>query len=155
MITAIVLIKTSVDRIPEIAEQIASLDSVSEVFSVTGTYDLIAMVRVRQHEDLAEVIPGRISKIRACSARTRTWRSVRTRSTTWRRRSRSAWTPRACLPDQAGSEPPRLPAGPSGGWCVQLQGGGGSRRGASATGDNAADVRASHRDRRQDPEERP
>ena len=46
MITAIVLIKTSVDRIPEIAESIAALDSVSEVFSVTGTYDLIAMVRV-------------------------------------------------------------------------------------------------------------
>ncbi len=63
MITAIVLIKTSMDRIPEIAEQIAALDSVSEVFSVTGTYDLIAMVRVREHEDLAEVIPGSISKI--------------------------------------------------------------------------------------------
>ncbi|MGW6908526.1 MULTISPECIES: Lrp/AsnC family transcriptional regulator [unclassified Streptomyces] len=63
MITAIVLIKTSVDRIPEIAERIASLESVTEVFSVTGTYDLIAMVRVKQHEDLAEVIPGRISKI--------------------------------------------------------------------------------------------
>jgi DNA-binding Lrp family transcriptional regulator len=63
VITAIVLIKTSVDRIPEIAEQIASLDSVSEVFSVTGTYDLIAMVRVKEHEELAEVIPGRISKI--------------------------------------------------------------------------------------------
>ena len=63
MITAIVLIKTSVDRIPEIAERIASLESVTEVFSVTGTYDLIAMVRVKRHEDLAEVIPGRISKI--------------------------------------------------------------------------------------------
>ncbi|MFJ7072711.1 Lrp/AsnC family transcriptional regulator [Streptomyces sp. NPDC098781] len=63
MITAIVLIKTSVDRIPEIAERIASLESVTEVFSVTGTYDLIAMVRVTEHEDLAEVIPGRISKI--------------------------------------------------------------------------------------------
>jgi DNA-binding Lrp family transcriptional regulator len=63
VISAIVLIKTSVDRIPEIAEQIASLENVSEVFSVTGTYDLIAMVRVNQHEDLAEVIPGRISKI--------------------------------------------------------------------------------------------
>ncbi|MBT2410229.1 Lrp/AsnC ligand binding domain-containing protein [Streptomyces sp. ISL-12] len=63
MITAIVLIKTSVDRIPEIAERIAALESVSEVFSVTGTYDLIAMVRVREHEELAEVIPGRISKI--------------------------------------------------------------------------------------------
>jgi len=63
VISAIVLIKTSVDRIPEIAEQIASLENVTEVFSVTGTYDLIAMVRVHQHEDLAEVIPGRISKI--------------------------------------------------------------------------------------------
>jgi DNA-binding Lrp family transcriptional regulator len=63
VITAIVLIKTSVDRIPEIAERIASLENVTEVFSVTGTYDLIAMVRVKEHEDLAEVIPGRISKI--------------------------------------------------------------------------------------------
>jgi DNA-binding Lrp family transcriptional regulator len=63
VITAIVLIKTSVDRIPEIAQELAALDSVSEVFSVTGIYDLIAMVRVREHDDLAEVIPGRISKI--------------------------------------------------------------------------------------------
>ncbi|MFJ5259216.1 Lrp/AsnC family transcriptional regulator [Streptomyces sp. NPDC088387] len=63
MITAIVLIKTSVDRIPEIAESIAALENITEVFSVTGTYDLIAMVRVKEHEDLAEVIPGRISKI--------------------------------------------------------------------------------------------
>ncbi|MFD3777809.1 Lrp/AsnC family transcriptional regulator, partial [Streptomyces sp. NPDC058612] len=63
MITAIVLIKTSVDRIPEIAESIAALDSVSEVYSVTGTYDLIALVRVARHENLADIIPGRISKI--------------------------------------------------------------------------------------------
>ncbi|QFQ96668.1 Lrp/AsnC family transcriptional regulator [Streptomyces phaeolivaceus] len=63
MITAIVLIKTSVDRIPEIAESIAAIESVTEVFSVTGTYDLVAMVRVKEHEDLADVIPGRISKI--------------------------------------------------------------------------------------------
>ncbi|MEV0846888.1 Lrp/AsnC ligand binding domain-containing protein [Streptomyces sp. NPDC049954] len=63
MITAIVLIKTSVDRIPEIAESIAGMDSVSEVFSVTGSYDLIAMVRVARHEDLAEIIPGRISRV--------------------------------------------------------------------------------------------
>ncbi|MEU7020993.1 Lrp/AsnC ligand binding domain-containing protein [Streptomyces sp. NPDC046203] len=63
MITAIVLIKTSVDRIPEIAEEIASVDCVTEVFSVTGTYDLIAMVRVGRHDDLADVIPGQISKI--------------------------------------------------------------------------------------------
>lgn len=63
MITSIVLIKTSVDRIPEIAEQIAALDGVSEVYSVTGAHDLIAIVRVPRHDELAEVIPGRISKV--------------------------------------------------------------------------------------------
>ncbi|MFJ1702233.1 Lrp/AsnC family transcriptional regulator [Kitasatospora sp. NPDC088346] len=63
MITAIVLIKTSVDRIPEIAEAIAAIEGVSEVYSVTGSYDLVAMVRVRQHEDLAEVIPGQVNKV--------------------------------------------------------------------------------------------
>ncbi|GAA1934675.1 Lrp/AsnC ligand binding domain-containing protein [Streptomyces sodiiphilus] len=63
MITSIVLIKTSVDRIPEIAEQIVALEGVSEVYSVTGAHDLIAMVRVPRHDDLAEVIPGRISKV--------------------------------------------------------------------------------------------
>ncbi|MEU9115611.1 Lrp/AsnC ligand binding domain-containing protein [Streptomyces sp. NPDC048483] len=63
MITSIVLIKTSVDQIPEIAQQIAALDGVSEVYSVTGAHDLIAMVRVAAHDDLADVIPGRISKV--------------------------------------------------------------------------------------------
>ncbi|MET9291787.1 Lrp/AsnC ligand binding domain-containing protein [Streptomyces sp. NPDC003077] len=63
MITSIVLIKTSVDQIPEIAEKIAALEHVSEVYSVTGVYDLIALVRVPKHDDLADVIPGRISKI--------------------------------------------------------------------------------------------
>ncbi|TDC65550.1 Lrp/AsnC family transcriptional regulator, partial [Streptomyces hainanensis] len=63
MITSIVLIKTSVDRVAEVAERIAALDGVSEVYSVTGPHDLIAMVRVRSHDDLAEVIPGRLSKV--------------------------------------------------------------------------------------------
>ena len=63
MITAIVLIKTSVDRIPEIAETIAALDTVREVYSVAGTYDLVALIRVKAHEDLAEVIPGQVNKV--------------------------------------------------------------------------------------------
>jgi DNA-binding Lrp family transcriptional regulator len=63
VITAIVLIKTSVDRIPELAETVAAIDGVSEVYSVTGSYDLVAMVRVARHDDLAEVIPGRINKV--------------------------------------------------------------------------------------------
>ncbi|MEU5833487.1 Lrp/AsnC ligand binding domain-containing protein [Streptomyces diacarni] len=63
MITSIVLIRTSTERIPEIAEQIAAIDGVSEVYSVTGAHDLIAMVRVAEHDDLADIIPGRISKV--------------------------------------------------------------------------------------------
>ena len=62
MITAIVLVKAEVDRIPEVAEAVAELDGVSEVYSVTGEFDLIAMVGVREHERLAEVIPGRLNK---------------------------------------------------------------------------------------------
>ena len=63
MITAIVLVNAEVDRIPEVAEAIADIPGVSEVYSVTGGVDLIAMVRVRKHEDLAEVIPGRVNKV--------------------------------------------------------------------------------------------
>lgn len=63
MITAIVLVHVEADRIPEVAEAIADLDGVSEVYSVTGDVDLIAMVRVREHEALADVIADRLSKI--------------------------------------------------------------------------------------------
>ncbi|WP_028852213.1 Lrp/AsnC family transcriptional regulator [Thermocrispum municipale] len=63
MITAIVLINADTDRIPEVAEVLAGLDGVSEVFSVTGQFDILAIVRVRRHEELAEVIPGRINKV--------------------------------------------------------------------------------------------
>jgi DNA-binding Lrp family transcriptional regulator len=63
VITAIVLVKTNVDQIPEIAEAIAAIDAVSEVYSVTGAHDLIAMVRVAGHDDLADVIPGRLNKV--------------------------------------------------------------------------------------------
>ena len=63
MITAIVLVHVESDRIPEVAEAIAALEGVSEVYSVTGDADLIAMVRVREHEALADVIADRISKV--------------------------------------------------------------------------------------------
>ena len=62
MITAIVLIKADMGRIPEVGEAIAQLDGVSEVYSITGEYDLIAMVRVHRHDELAEVIPGRLNQ---------------------------------------------------------------------------------------------
>ncbi|MDX6265771.1 MAG: hypothetical protein QOD70_511 [Frankiales bacterium] len=63
MITAIVNISCAVDRIPEVAQAVADIEGVSEVYSVAGDVDLVAMVRVRQHEDLADVIAGRLNKV--------------------------------------------------------------------------------------------
>jgi DNA-binding Lrp family transcriptional regulator len=63
VISAIVLINADVNRIPEVAQAIAELDGVSEVYSVAGDADLIAMVRVRAHEDLADVIADRVNKV--------------------------------------------------------------------------------------------
>lgn len=63
MITAIVLIDTEPARIPEICAEVAEVPGVTEVYSVTGEVDIIAMVRVREHERLADVIADRISKV--------------------------------------------------------------------------------------------
>ena len=63
MITAIVLVQAEVDRIPEVAEALADLEGVSEVYSVTGDVDLVAMVRVREHEALADVIADKLNKV--------------------------------------------------------------------------------------------
>jgi DNA-binding Lrp family transcriptional regulator len=56
MVTAIVLIKAETSRIPELANKIADMAGVSEVFSVAGRYDLVSIVRVARNEDLADVI---------------------------------------------------------------------------------------------------
>ncbi|MBA2698374.1 MAG: Lrp/AsnC ligand binding domain-containing protein [Nocardioidaceae bacterium] len=63
MITAIVFVKADVARIPEVAEQIAAIDGVSEVYSVTGDIDLIALLRVRNHDDVASLVPDHLNKV--------------------------------------------------------------------------------------------
>ena len=63
MITAIVFVKAEVARIPEVASEIAGLEGISEVYSVTGQIDLIALVRVRDHEQVAAVVADRLNKV--------------------------------------------------------------------------------------------
>ena len=63
MITAIVMIDAATDSIAEVAEAVADLEGVSEVYSVAGDVDLIAVVRVREFEQVAQVIAGRINKV--------------------------------------------------------------------------------------------
>lgn len=60
---AVVLIQCEIDVIPEAAQAIADIDGVSEVYSVAGEFDLVAIVRVSAHDDLATVIPSGIGKV--------------------------------------------------------------------------------------------
>lgn len=63
MITAIVFVDADVARIPQVAEQIADLAGVSEVYSVTGEIDLIAMIRVTSVDDVAVVVADHLNKV--------------------------------------------------------------------------------------------
>ncbi len=63
MITSIVMVSCDTARIPEVAETIADLPAVSEVYSTTGAVDLIAIVRVREFDEVAEAIAGQIAKV--------------------------------------------------------------------------------------------
>lgn len=63
MITAFVMINVATDKIPEVAQTIADIEGVSEVYSVAGHHDLIAVVRVREFDEVADVIAGRIDKV--------------------------------------------------------------------------------------------
>ncbi|CAN5219832.1 Lrp/AsnC ligand binding domain-containing protein [soil metagenome] len=62
MVTTVVLAVCDIHRVPETAQAIADLAEVSEVYSVSGDYDLVIMVRVRQQEDLARVVTESIGK---------------------------------------------------------------------------------------------
>jgi DNA-binding Lrp family transcriptional regulator len=63
MITAIVFVKADVARIPEVAQKLADLSGVSEVYSVTGKIDLIVMVRVRTIDEVATTVADQINKV--------------------------------------------------------------------------------------------
>ncbi|MCU0490263.1 MAG: Lrp/AsnC ligand binding domain-containing protein [Chloroflexaceae bacterium] len=63
MLTAFVMIKSEPARIAEIAQTIADLPNVAEVYSVTGEFDIIALVRLKQYEELAKAVPEGIARV--------------------------------------------------------------------------------------------
>ena len=56
MITTIVLIRVDPRLVPEAAAKLAGIDGVSEVYSVSGDWDLVAIVRVPEYEAIAKVV---------------------------------------------------------------------------------------------------
>jgi DNA-binding Lrp family transcriptional regulator len=63
MVHAVVLVQCEIDEIPEAAQAITDIEGVTEVYSVAGEFDLVAICRVAEHDDLAKVIPGGIAKV--------------------------------------------------------------------------------------------
>ncbi len=63
MVHAFVLIDGAPARVADLAVELAGIEGVSEVYSVAGHADIVAVVRVRRHEDLADVVTRHISQL--------------------------------------------------------------------------------------------
>ena len=87
MITTIVLIKADPKRIPEAAMKLAGIDGVQEVYSVSGEWDLVAIVKVPEYDQIAQVITERFPEVTAIQ-RTQTLTAFRAYS---RKDLQQAW----------------------------------------------------------------
>ncbi len=63
MVSAVVLIKCERDQINHVAEQLAEVGGISEVFSVAGRYDLVAILRVANNSALADLVTARMLQV--------------------------------------------------------------------------------------------
>jgi DNA-binding Lrp family transcriptional regulator len=63
MLTAIVLVKASRDGLTKLGPKLADIQGIAEVYTVTGEWDFVAIVRVREHDDLAAVVTQRLTKL--------------------------------------------------------------------------------------------
>ena len=64
MITALVMMNAERDRIAAVPDELLKIAGVTEVYSIAGDYDLVAMVRVKQPEDLAGVVTDQFAKVK-------------------------------------------------------------------------------------------
>lgn len=63
MVNAVVLLSLERDQINTVAEQLAMMEGITEVYSVAGQFDLVAMARARDNEALADLITARLLKV--------------------------------------------------------------------------------------------
>lgn len=63
MVSAIVLLTVERDKINNVAQTIADIEGISEVYSVAGRYDLAAIIRAKNNDDLAKVVTEHIRKV--------------------------------------------------------------------------------------------
>ena len=63
MVTSIILINAERSKINALAEQLADVEGISEVYSVSGSYDLIAIARIATNDDLAELVTSKMYEL--------------------------------------------------------------------------------------------
>ncbi len=63
MVNAIILINARRDKIPETTQALVNLPGVSEVYSIAGNYDIAAIVRVKENQDLADLVTTQLLKL--------------------------------------------------------------------------------------------
>ncbi|HET7317854.1 MAG TPA: Lrp/AsnC ligand binding domain-containing protein, partial [Nitrospirota bacterium] len=63
MVTALVLLKVARDKVNSVAETLADMDGITEVYSVAGRYDLTVIIRVKDNDQLAELVTNHMLKV--------------------------------------------------------------------------------------------
>jgi DNA-binding Lrp family transcriptional regulator len=63
MVSAVVLLSIERDRINQVAEELAAMSGISEVFSVAGRYDLVAILRIPDNEALADLVTNKMLQV--------------------------------------------------------------------------------------------
>jgi DNA-binding Lrp family transcriptional regulator len=64
MTHAVVLIKAERDAIPTLGGRLAEVEGVAEAYSVTGEWDYVAILRLREHDQLADLVTGKLARLR-------------------------------------------------------------------------------------------
>jgi DNA-binding Lrp family transcriptional regulator len=63
LLTAFILVKSTREGLTRLGSELAGVEGVAEVYTVTGEWDFIAIVRVREHDDLAKVVTQHLTKL--------------------------------------------------------------------------------------------
>jgi DNA-binding Lrp family transcriptional regulator len=64
MLTAFVLVKSTREGLSHLGAELADVDGIAEVYTVTGEWDFIAIARVREHDELAQVVTKHLTRLR-------------------------------------------------------------------------------------------
>lgn len=56
MVTAFILINVERPRLKSIGDELLAIDGIAEVYSVAGPFDMVAIARVKEHEQLSDLV---------------------------------------------------------------------------------------------------